>query len=95
MLDVAGKEYVAKEAGGTGGGGGGEEEVEQAAQQQQQEQIEEEMEEEEEEVMMMMPTPAGDYTDIMKKMDIAPCTVIVPKVSRVSFSGKSISLTRS
>jgi hypothetical protein len=81
MLDVAGKEYVAKEAGGAGGGGG-EEEVEQGAQQEQQQQLIEEEDEEEE--VLKMPTPAGDYTDIMKKMDITPCTVIVPKVSQTT-----------
>ena len=34
---------------------------------------------EEEEVMMV--AAGGDYSDLMKKMDITACTVIVPKVS--------------
>ena len=69
MLDVAGKEYVAKEA-----EEGEEEEEEEQEPVQQLEEVDEE-----EEVMVV--AAGGDYSDLMKKMDITACTVIVPKVS--------------
>jgi hypothetical protein len=69
MLDVAGKEYVTKE----------EEEPEDEAGPDIEDQTQEQQEEEEEEVVMSL-GGGGDYAELMKKMDIIPCTVIVPKV---------------
>ncbi len=69
MLDVAGKEYVTKE----------EEEPEDEAGPDTEDQPHEEQEDEEEEVVMSL-GGGGDYAELMKKMDIIPCTVIVPKV---------------
>ena len=75
MLDVAGKEYVAKEAGGVGEG---EEEEEGGLEPHKLQELEEE--EEEVRVVTTAAAAGGDYTDLMKKMDITACTVIVPKV---------------
>jgi hypothetical protein len=69
MLDVAGKEYVTKE----------EEEPEDEAGPDTEDQPQEDQEDEEEEVVMSL-GGGGDYAELMKKMDIIPCTVIVPKV---------------
>ncbi len=68
MLDVAGKEYVTKE----------EEEPEDEAGPDTEDQPHEDQEDEEEVVMSL--GGGGDYAELMKKMDIIPCTVIVPKV---------------
>jgi hypothetical protein len=71
MLDVAGKEYVTKEE---------EEPEDEAGGPDTEDQPHGEQEEDEEEEVVMSLGGGGDYAELMKKMDIIPCTVIVPKV---------------